>query len=151
MQFRSVGKSVGSADASGALFELSKKQLLPGTRSVKPAQKITSTSFLCLHFPAFDPAGDLWVSDECRNEISEFTPTQLKTGGSLGPNISISGSMSGPEQIAFDSGGNLWRTRRAHYRRRLRRDARCGSTTGSGYHQLPDRRKGGRFASSSRD
>jgi streptogramin lyase len=96
------------ADASGALFELSKKQLSPGTRSVTPAQKITSGSFLCLHFPAFDTSGDLWVSDECRNEIFEFTPRQLKSGGALSPNIIIGGSMSGPEQIAFDRDGDLW-------------------------------------------
>jgi DNA-binding beta-propeller fold protein YncE len=96
------------ADEHGALDELSHAQLAAGSDDVSPARNITSSSFKSPIFLAFDKDGDLWVSDEDAYEIFEFTPAELKAGGILTPNITISGHLADPGELAFDADGNLW-------------------------------------------
>jgi sugar lactone lactonase YvrE len=59
---------------------------------------------------AFDPLGNLWVSDS--GAVKEFSATQLAASGAPVPAVTIGddglGSLNGPEQITFDAHGNLW-------------------------------------------
>lgn len=74
-----------------------------------------------LRFPrylAFDPAGNLWVSDTWNSRVVEFK-SPLHTGMSASVVIgqrnfttafvaTTRSGLNGPEQVTFDSSGNLW-------------------------------------------
>jgi hypothetical protein len=56
----------------------------------------------------FDDGGDLWVADGGSSAIFAYTATQLGTGGSITPAITISsdaGSLASPTAIGFDPHG----------------------------------------------
>lgn len=61
---------------------------------------------------AFDPSGNLWVSNASSTTLVMFTPAQLATTGNPTPTVTIGAdatpSLSAPYAIAFDSSGNLW-------------------------------------------
>jgi ligand-binding sensor domain-containing protein len=62
---------------------------------------------------AFDGNGNLWIASGSsgNDEISEYTASQLSTTGSPTPALTLTStnqSISLPQQIAFDLGGNLW-------------------------------------------
>jgi len=60
---------------------------------------------------AFDAAGDLWVSNSTPNTVVEYTPAQLIGTGDPAPTVKLSSvamSLSAPQFLAFDAGGNLW-------------------------------------------
>jgi hypothetical protein len=62
---------------------------------------------------AFDPAGDLWVTDNYPLNLYEYTPDQLATSGGPTPASTITfpnGSGIVPALILFDSAGDLWLT-----------------------------------------
>jgi sugar lactone lactonase YvrE len=60
---------------------------------------------------AFDASGDLWVSNSTPNTVVEYTPAQLAGTGDPAPTVkfsSVAMSLSAPQFLAFDGGGNLW-------------------------------------------
>ncbi|MGH7702347.1 MAG: hypothetical protein ACREMO_04600 [Gemmatimonadales bacterium] len=60
---------------------------------------------------AFDASGNLWVANFGSRTLVAFTAAQLAAGGSPAPDVvvrSTAGSLSTPEGLAFDAGGNLW-------------------------------------------
>jgi hypothetical protein len=61
--------------------------------------------------PAFDPAGNLWVSDTDRDAIKGYAPS---ASGSAAPFATVSGDLSAAHSctngIAADSGGSLYTT-----------------------------------------
>lgn len=60
---------------------------------------------------AFDASGALWVADYNNSTVVKFLPSQLGATASPTPNVIISasgGSLSYPNNVAFDSNGNLW-------------------------------------------
>ena len=60
---------------------------------------------------AFDRVGDLWVADYTGRTLNEFTPAQLVASGAPVPKVTISATgtaLQNPEEIAFDTEGNLW-------------------------------------------
>ena len=60
---------------------------------------------------AFDASGDLWVSNSTPNTVVEYTPAQLVGTGDPAPTVKLSSvamSLSAPQFLAFDGGGNLW-------------------------------------------
>jgi sugar lactone lactonase YvrE len=60
---------------------------------------------------AFDADGDLWVSNSTPNTVVEYTPAQLIGTGDPAPTVKLSSvamSLSAPQFLAFDGGGNLW-------------------------------------------
>jgi sugar lactone lactonase YvrE len=67
---------------------------------------------------AFDPTGNLWLSNgnfdhNGPNTVVMFSPTQLATSSSAAPTIVLragGGSLVGPGGLAFDASGNLWVT-----------------------------------------
>lgn len=82
-----------------------------------PAVTITSSSFNRPAFLTFDKSGNLWMSDGTSTadgtgsagEIFEFTPSQLATGGSLTPNVSLATStLDRPYGFVFGGSGDLW-------------------------------------------
>jgi sugar lactone lactonase YvrE len=60
---------------------------------------------------AFDKDGNLWVVNFYNNTLVKFSPDQLSKSGAPVPPVilnAISGSLSGPNGLAFDIAGNLW-------------------------------------------
>jgi sugar lactone lactonase YvrE len=60
---------------------------------------------------AFDASGDLWVANSTPNTVVEYTPAQLVGTGDPAPTVrlgSVAMSLSAPQFLAFDAGGNLW-------------------------------------------
>jgi sugar lactone lactonase YvrE len=60
---------------------------------------------------AFDASGDLWVANSTPNTVVEYTPAQLVGTGDPAPTVrlaSVAMSISAPQFLAFDGGGNLW-------------------------------------------
>lgn len=59
--------------------------------------------------PAFDRAGNLWVTSQGNNTVVMFTPAQLSTSSSPVPAVTLSSaSLRTPVGLAFDSANNLW-------------------------------------------
>ncbi|MGF6955265.1 hypothetical protein [Paraburkholderia youngii] len=97
----------------------------PGLRKFTPAQQaalgtmktpvpdvsISSAAFKFPQQAVFDPAGNLWVSDNGANAVYVFTPAQLAaTSGNVMPSITITSTpaFNGPLGIVFDANGNLF-------------------------------------------
>lgn len=61
---------------------------------------------------ALDAGGNLWVTDPFHNTVVEYTVSQQGKSGSPTPNVTLTangtGSLVGPEALAFDGSGNLW-------------------------------------------
>jgi len=87
---------------------------LYGVRKVTPAVVIDGTAGGSLAGPgglAFDASGALWVGNYDNSTIVEFTAAQLAASGTPSPVVtlsSVSASISSPNDVAFDSNGNLW-------------------------------------------
>jgi sugar lactone lactonase YvrE len=88
---------------------------LASTGTPTPAVVLTSTG-TSLDGPvglAFDRTGNLWVADYTGGTLNEFTPAQLVASGAPVPNVTISATgtaLQHPEELAFDTEGNLWST-----------------------------------------
>ncbi len=93
----------------GVIEEFTPSQL-SSSGSPTPAVTISGT----LNGPgglAFDAAGDLWVASIGSDSLVEYTPAQLAASGNPTPAVTISaasGSLSYPDDLAFDSAGDLW-------------------------------------------
>ncbi len=95
-----------------SIDELSKAQLAAGTANVTPAVVITSADLGGPSFVTFDKAGNAWI-DNAASVLSEFSASQLTSGGSKPATVVLSDDGSGtslnePGEIAFDKKGNLW-------------------------------------------
>jgi len=63
----------------------------------------------------FDAGGDLWVAEQGQtssgNQIVEYSRSQLASSGSPSPTVTLSGSsLTMPQDVRFDSSGDLWVT-----------------------------------------
>lgn len=100
---------------------------LETTAATAPANTITddgSGSLACPQDLAFDPAGDLWVTNHDNDSVVEFDTAQLAaltTTGDPTPTATLTDNPTGavvgsstqdtliqPEGLAFDSSGDLW-------------------------------------------
>ncbi len=93
-----------------SIIEFTGLQLLELGNTSNPAPAVTVTSSsLEIPLADFDRSGNLWVSDNGAEKIFEFSKKQLKVGGDLTPNVTItSPALDGARNIAFDHKGNLW-------------------------------------------
>jgi sugar lactone lactonase YvrE len=61
---------------------------------------------------ALDGAGDVWVASRTANTVTEYSPSELATGGSQAAVLTLrddgNGGLDGPEAVAFDAEGDLW-------------------------------------------
>ncbi len=106
-----VANSAADGGSANTVVEFTKNQLTasgsptPTVRLASHAGSINNPQGL-----AFDPLGNLWVSDS--GAVKEFSATQLVTSGAPAPAVTIGddglGSLNGPEGITFDTKGNLW-------------------------------------------
>ncbi len=119
----------GAATPAGNIFEVDLGTTGSGSVNGFPtsatgnvAPSLTTTN--AVSAPAagvFDPAGNLWVanlgeasgttgSGSTIPSITEYTPTELSTGGAPRRTITNSGwgPAAGPSGLAFDAAGNLW-------------------------------------------
>jgi sugar lactone lactonase YvrE len=101
------------ANASGnSVVEFTVSQL---ASSGSPAPAVTlsasSGSLISPNGLAFDASGNLWAANFNGSSVVEFSVSQLASSGSPTPAVTISsssGSLSGPDGLAFDASGNLW-------------------------------------------
>lgn len=98
---------------ANTLVEYSQAQLAAGGTPT-PIATITAVNG-SLDLPtgvAFDPAGDLWVTNSGSNTLVKYTPGQIAAGGAQTPAVTLtsdgSGSLDTPYYPAFDAAGNLW-------------------------------------------
>jgi len=76
---------------SGTLAELTAAQLTASPPQ-DPAGKLTGAAIGNPAGLAFDSAGDLWAADQGTDGVYEYTPSQLTSGGSQTPTVTIAGS-----------------------------------------------------------
>ncbi len=114
--FNATGDLWVANSENDTLVEFAPTQL---TKSGSPTPKVTIQSHLVkpttpssgvLQYPtgvAFDPAGNLWVSQSHTTTAVEYTPAQLAASGSPAPakTLTVPG---GAWADAFDGSGNLW-------------------------------------------
>ena len=99
---------------TAAVFELSRAQLsaLAGGKPIrKPQVTLSTASSSANSLPyaiTFDSSGDLWVNDVGLEQISKFTPDQLKKSGNPTPVITISTTDIPLGRLRFDNAGRLW-------------------------------------------
>ena len=103
-----VGNDLGTTATSNTLTSYP----LPSTGNAKPTSTthLPPTTFETLVALAFGPAGDLWVASTA-SSISAYGPTQVATGGTQSPAITITGAtgaINGADDAAFDTSGTLW-------------------------------------------
>jgi sugar lactone lactonase YvrE len=106
-----VANSAAAGSGANTVVEFTASQL-SASGSPKPAVRLASNAG-SINNPqgiAFDPKGNLWVSDS--GAVREFSTTQLGASGAPAPAVTIGddglGSLNGPEGITFDAQGNLW-------------------------------------------
>jgi Tol biopolymer transport system component len=69
----------------------------------------SSTGLAGTQCAAFDPAGNLWITDFGSKLISEFPASSLSSGGNVAPAVTFSSTTTpDPVGCVFDSSGNLW-------------------------------------------
>jgi hypothetical protein len=107
------GTITTGGNAPPALDEFTPAQLAAHATTPNPAPNKMIT-YPGIAFPQqgiFDANGDFWVADNGANEIVEFTPAQLASGGNLTPNLTLKSTVpfNGPLGLAFSPvTGNLW-------------------------------------------
>jgi len=104
---------VSPCSPQGSLDEFTPAQLAAHETTPNPApnKTIVYTGVQVPQQGVFDKAGDFWVTDSAANEVVEFTPAQLSTGGRIEPNLTLTSTVpfSGPLGIAFSPvNGELW-------------------------------------------
>jgi sugar lactone lactonase YvrE len=87
---------------------------LAGTTSAAAATSIT-TGTTAQQGAAFDANGNLWLAMYGGTSVVEFSASQLTTGGTPTPAVTISanaganeGALESPSGLAFDASGDLW-------------------------------------------
>jgi DNA-binding beta-propeller fold protein YncE len=102
----------GSGGTNSTLSEWTKSQLRPRPGSPlapTPRVLISSAALGDPCAPGFDRTGDLWVSNQPKHTVIEFTKAQLAKSGTEAPKVVISSSANlYPEGLTFDASGNLW-------------------------------------------
>jgi len=113
MAFDASGNLWAGDYANSQVLEYTPAQLAAGGTPT-PHVVITSNSG-SIQSPlgmAFDPSGNLWVSNQGNSHLVEFTPAQLAAGGNPAPHVDLAPtathSLSDPYGVAFDANGNLW-------------------------------------------
>jgi sugar lactone lactonase YvrE len=108
-----VANSAPDGSGANTVVEFTKSQL-SASGSPQPAVRLAPNAG-SINNPqgiAFDPLGNLWVSDS--GAVKEFSVSQLAASGAPVPAVTIGddglGSLNGPEGITFDAKGNLWVT-----------------------------------------
>jgi streptogramin lyase len=97
---------LAGSSSDGDALEMISAGDLTGSGEISPSAAviITSSAFgvsdsdgTCLGGMDFDHSGDLWVSVQCDpdTQVVEFTPSQLTTGGSLTPSVTIGQNSTG--------------------------------------------------------
>jgi sugar lactone lactonase YvrE len=95
------------------IYEFTPAQLAAHATTPNPTPN-KSLTYPGMTFPqqgVFDSKGDFWVADNGANKIVEFTPSQLATGGSVTPFLTVTSTVpfTGPLGIAFSpTNGSLW-------------------------------------------
>jgi sugar lactone lactonase YvrE len=112
MAFDATGNLWVSNIGNNTIVEFTAAQLAtagaetPGIVLSATASSLSSPSAL-----AFDPSGNLWVTNTAANTVVSFATASLAATGSPAPAATISansGSLQTPRALAFDFGGNLW-------------------------------------------
>ncbi|HEX3617434.1 MAG TPA: Ig-like domain repeat protein [Solirubrobacteraceae bacterium] len=105
---------VSSSANDGSVLGYTPQQLAGGG-SPTPATTIVDDGSGDLSQPsqlAFDSSGDLWVSSSASSMLLEYAPQQLAGGGAATASTTIAddgnGDLADPQQLAFDSAGDLW-------------------------------------------
>jgi sugar lactone lactonase YvrE len=106
-----VANSAAAGSGANTVVEFTPSQLA-ASGSPRPAVRLAAIAG-SINNPqgiAFDPLGNLWVSDS--GAVNEFSAPQLAASGAPVPAVTIGddglGSLNGPEGITFDAQGNLW-------------------------------------------
>ena len=84
---------------------------LTGGGAPAPAVVISGSGLGAPGRMSFDTYGNLWVPNRTTNTVVEYSVAQLASGGAPAPAITISadsGSLDGPDALAFDTDGDLW-------------------------------------------
>jgi hypothetical protein len=92
----------------GSVVEFTPAQLAAGGSQTATVTIVLPGTNAFINAAGFDDGGDLWVADGGSSAIFAYTATQLGTGGSSPPAITISsnsGSLSSPTAIGFDPHG----------------------------------------------
>ena len=94
-------------ESSDTVVEYSSRRLLAA--SPVPSVVLSSSRASSLDNPngiAFDPSGNLWVSNGGNSSVVEFTRGELARSGSPRPRVSL----ANPNlcSVSFDGAGNLW-------------------------------------------
>jgi sugar lactone lactonase YvrE len=110
LAFDPAGDLWVSNAAGNTVVEYTAQQLL-GSGSPAPAVVISGSGLASPARISFDTFGNLWVPNQSANTVVQFSAAQLAAGGSLTPAVALSadsGSLAGPDALAFDTNGDLW-------------------------------------------
>ena len=107
---RAGSGSVWVTNKSGTAVQFSASQV---AASGSPVPPVILSGLPSANALAFDGSGNLWIASGSsgNDQIEEYTTSQLGATGSPTPAITLTStnqSISLPQQIAFDLGGNLW-------------------------------------------
>jgi len=115
LAFDSSGDLWVANSTSDTVVEVPRGQL--GKPGPVPGIVISSASGRALSSPsglAFDSSGDLWVSNEASNTVTELNKQELSSSGPKSPETTIPGpsgsTVPEPLGLTFDTRGDLWMT-----------------------------------------
>ena len=100
LAFDSSGDLWAANAGNSTVVEYAPSQLTTNGSAPTPAATLSSTATHSLDSPvglAFDPSGNLWVSDDSNNSLVEFAPGQLATGSPT-PTATIVGTATGIDE-----------------------------------------------------